>query len=259
MRSRQEVVFDDDRMFPAFSAAELAGIILFQPVKICRYLGVQAEIDAGNADEVANQMIELLKGGSKEAKVGTKAVDHVLEYLSSVKPETLQALAKVLEEKKYKTALEKLRNDPAAGGLLSSRQKSKNPIEEIVHDNWVFNDTVKALQRVIKSGVPYAGSDDVSTAQAVILVCAAYDTAQEREQSFNQVAEALDRAALLKLLEQLVYEKGARRCLGALARYGREGEAARLISEMPKLRKNRAEFECCALRRDRRQTGEIPA
>ena len=238
---------------PKLTDEARAYIILFQTAKAWKDTAKKG-VTAKNADAAVSAAAALISRQKKlSAKAGTQAVEFALERLGNVSAQTLQELAAALAEKKCKKALAKLLADPAAAAKLGSeRAAPKNPVEELVQKNWVFDDDVKKLLSLIKTGVRYAGSEEVSSPEAVVFVMTAYarqvpnDTEADdpglvirADKAADDVAASLERSELLALLEQLVYEKNEPRAIAALARYGGERQAEELIKAAKSWRASR--------------------
>ena len=200
------------------------------------------KIAGDNTDAAVQRIANILREEETAARLGSAAVKFTLSYLPDVEPETLRALAAVLEEKKCTAALKKLRTDPAAAAKLDEKgTEREHPLEMLVQKNRVDDDVTKKLQKVVGSGVRYAGTDEISSPEAVVFVIAAYARQVpdyrngyvtmlfRTDAKADKAAAYLDRNELLALLERIVYEQDEPQGIAALARYGGEKQITELL------------------------------
>ncbi len=249
LRTDHQIPAQLAQFFPQLTVEETVYILLFQTHRVWREKA-EAGVTEENADQILESMTRLIR---ERTKLSDKAMVRAAEFVekaADIRTETLRALEAALEEKKGDAALEIVRRTLTERDKLGGKSSApKNPTEALVQEKWIVSETVKRLKGEIKSGIPYVGSEELSSPEAVIFVISAYvKQIPERRKGIrigeyksgyfplqvntaaDQVAAALDREALLKQLELLVYDKEKMDCVAALGRYADEARAATLVT-----------------------------
>ena len=249
LRTDHQIPAQLAQFFPQLTLEETVYILLFQTHRVWREKA-EAVVTEENADQILESMTRLIRERTKPPDKAMVRAAEFVEKAVDIRTETLRALEAALEEKKGDAALEIVRRTLTERDKLGGKSSvPKNPAEALVQEKWIVSETVKRLKGEIKSGIPYADSEELSSPEAVIFVISAYvKQIPERRKGIrigeyksgyfplqvntaaDQVAAALDREALLKQLEHLVYDKEKTDCVAALGRYADEARAAALVT-----------------------------
>lgn len=162
-----------------FSGGEnLAYVVLYQGTKAWQEaLKGRIGKDPTLAEDVVLALNRLLTGEIQIKKAEwERAAAFVLKWQEKVKTGTLQAFYDLAKEKKA-PVLADLEGDSGvrkritlAGGQTAqdAAQPPENPVEKLVWEQWKVTPTVKKLQKLVKQGVRYAGSEELCSKEALI-------------------------------------------------------------------------------------------
>ena len=243
-----------------FSGGEdLAYVVLYQGAKAWQEaINGRTGKDPTLAEDVGLPLNRLLAETKKPKKAEwERAAAFVLKWQKKVKTETLQAFYDLAKEKKA-PVLSDLESDSGmrkritmAGGQTAqtTAQPPENPVEQLVRAQWKVTPTVKKLQKLVKQGIPYAGSQELCSKEALIwLVASMVDVQAEIQyksisdyrkilasiqQNLDPVAAGLDRTALMEFLDTMVFSgTNVKLFIPAYCRYADEEQMGKLVKQM---------------------------
>ena len=243
-----------------FSGGEnLAYVVLYQGTKAWQEaLKGRIGKDPTLAEDVVLALNRLLTGEIQIKKAEwERAAAFVLKWQEKVKTGTLQAFYDLAKEKKA-PVLADLEGDSGvrkritlAGGQTAqdAAQPPENPVEKLVWEQWKVTPTVKKLQKLVKQGVRYAGSEELCSKEALIwLVAFMVDAQAEFEymttknaarilesirKNLDPIAAGLDRAALMEFLDMMVFSgTNIKLFIPAYCRYADEEQMGKLVKQM---------------------------
>lgn len=240
----------------ASDGEDLAYVILYQGAKAWQE-AVRERVTKfpSLAVEAAQAMTKLLSE-AKQPKKGAweQAAAFVLERQEQIGSEALQAFYDLAREKKA-PALPDLESDPgmrkrvtlSSEEAQTAAQPPENPVERMVFEQWKVTPTVKKLQKLVKQGIPYAGSQELCSKEALIWLVAFmadvraeihymsdYKTVLEAiQQNLDPIAAGLDRAALMEFLDTMVFSgTDIQLFIPAYCRYADEEQMGKLVKQM---------------------------
>ena len=230
---------------------DLAYVVLFQELETWQN-AVKERIskEPSLAEDVVLAMSRLLTG-ERQIKMDAweRAAAFVLAWQDKIKDETLQAFYDLAREKKA-PVLDELENDLGVckriklEGVQETAQFSENPIEQTISEKWKATPTVQELQKLVKHGVHYAGSEELCSKEVLIwLIAFPVDTQKEMndskkilksiQQNLDPIAACLDRAELMEFLDTRIFSNGNPELfIPAYCRYADEGQIEKLIRQM---------------------------
>lgn len=198
---------------------------------------------------------------------GMNLVEFVQRWTAEIPSEQICRLREILAGKKCTAAVEAMDADPQLKKSLSGESESpkrlcKNPIEQLVRDNWSASKLVRNLQQRIRTGIAYRESEEICDPDVLVYILASYAEQLDDSVRFyslyktayvkssihslaDQVAAALDRETFLNFLESYATNSLEPSCympahdgsLLALGRYGSSAQISKLISSMRKWEK----------------------
>ncbi len=223
-------------------------IALFQNAKGWKQFIASFPLDEALNDEAVKVISKLIREKKEVTdSMAANACDFVLANTSLISEECLKEFNSAVSEKKFKKTIAKLKADPIfteriSGG--SSGDEDSNPVEAMVGKNWKYDDVVKRLSKLIKKGVHYKDSDEISTPNAVIFVFSEYERQIPERRKGIAVSEYKTGAFDFRFMENAdaVAAGLDRRELGDLAselelfpsrgRFGDEKQIAEMITSM---------------------------
>lgn len=241
------------------SGEELAYVVLYQGAKAWQEAVKERAGRSRTLVEDVVQSINRLLAETKRPKKAEweRAAAFVLKWQKKVKTETLQAFYDLAKEKKA-PVLSDLEGDSGMrkritleGGQTAqvAAQPPENPVEKLVWEQWKVTPTVKKLQKLVKQGIPYAGSKELCSKEALIwLVASMVDVQAEIQyksisdyrkilasiqQNLDPVAAGLDRTALMEFLDTMVFSgTNVKLFIPAYCRYADEEQMGKLVKQM---------------------------
>lgn len=243
-----------------FSGGEdLAYVVLYQGAKAWQEaIKGRTGKDPTLAEDVVLPLNRLLAETKKPKKAEwERAAAFVLKWQEKVKTGTLQAFYDLAREKRA-PVLSDLESDSGmrkritmVGGqeAQSAAQSPENPVEKLVWEQWKVTPTVKKLQKLVKQGIPYAGSKELCSKEALIWLVAFLVDAQAEikyktvgddrkilaaiQQNLDPIAAGLDRAALMEFLDMMVFSgTNIKLFIPAYCRYADEEQMGKLIKQI---------------------------
>lgn len=238
---------------------DLAYVVLYQGAKAWQE-AVRKRVTKSPslAVEVAQTMTDLLAAEKRPKKAEwERAAAFVLERQEQIGAKALQTFYDLAREKKA-PVLSDLEGDSGMrkritleGGQTAqvAAQPPENPVEKLVWEQWKVTPTVKKLQKLVKQGIPYAGSKELCSKEALIwLVASMVDVQAEIQyksisdyrkilasiqQNLDPVAAGLDRTALMEFLDTMVFSgTNVKLFIPAYCRYADEEQMGKLVKQM---------------------------
>ncbi len=223
----------------AASDDELAWVILFQKAKA--WTDWISKKEMKDPDKVFGKMLEIC---DKETRAPLDVLaEYVDDHLKTISPDLIRNAVTLLEKKKYKD-ISALKKRPEVKTILSGKAIKENPIEARVRELCAKHPLSDEALKAVKKGIPYAGSRQTSSREAVAFILSEYakewsrcsgDIIFERYNTSSdgikdgtklvihpeadEVAEALDRKSLISFFEYLSSDIHYRPWLLAWARY----------------------------------------
>ena len=241
-----------------FSGGEdLAYVVLYQGAKAWQEtVRKRVTKSPSLAVEVARTMTDLLAAEKRPKKAEwEQAAAFVLERQEQIGAKALQAFYDLAREKKA-PVLADLEGDSGVRKRITltgvqaaqdAAQPPENPVEKLVWEQWKVTPTVKKLQKLVKQGVRYAGSEELCSREALIWLVAFmvdvqaevyymsdYKTVLESiQQNLDPIAAGLDRAALMEFLDTMVFSgTNVKLFIPAYCRYADEEQMGKLVKQM---------------------------
>ena len=233
---------------------DLAYVVLYQGGKAWQE-AVQGRVgqDPTLAEDVVLALNRLLTEEKRPKKAEwERAAAFVLKRQKQVKTETLQAFCDLAREKKS-PVLTDLESDSGVRRRITlgsgqetqaAAQAPENPVERMVFERWKTTPTVKKLQKLVKQGVRYAGSEELCSKDALIWLAARpVDALEELEdvdevlnvfqKELDPIAAGLDRTALMEFLDTMVFSgSNIKLFIPAYCRYADEEQMEKLVKQM---------------------------
>lgn len=245
---------------------DLAYLILYQTTQAWKQaITERMETSPKRASAVLSYIADLLEKEKKPKKSAwSHGVEFALSWQEQIETENLRRFYEICKAKKC-PVLPELEADIGIQKRLRQNQgepetgvgkAALNPVEQIVREHWKVTPAVKKLKKQVKKGIPYKGSEELCSTEALIWLIAAnseteilygsigflFGDYEDAELSFNegadQIAAGLDRKALMDFLKSEIFEAktltNVALFIPAYCRYADEEQMQKLISQAKK-------------------------
>ena len=151
------------------SDREIAYLLLYQKGKTWQ-TWLRSKV-SGNACTVFDQLLSRY-GEDKKAPASVLS-EFLADHLQALSAEQIKSAISLLDERKYKGTSE-LKKLPKVKSALSGKTIKENPIEEKVREYSTKSPILPEAMQAVKKGIPYAGSKQISSPEAVAFILSEY-------------------------------------------------------------------------------------